>query len=82
MPMTMSHIIEILITLSEDDDTELASKSKEIVMKFSQGYFPNTLKIMTENIEENFYNLLSAMPRIFNSLGNHLLSKTHLNDFQ
>lgn len=62
-------MVEILVTLSEDDDKELSAKARKIITDFSKGCFTDLLKVVGENIQENFYNTILALPRIINSLG-------------
>lgn len=62
-------MVEILVTLSEDNDKELSVKARKMVTAFSKGCFTDRSKVVGENIQENFYNTILALPRIMNSLG-------------
>lgn len=78
MPQSLSKIIVILITLSEDDNNKISQKSKlglnMLACKISNNYFKRIL----DYLEEDFYSLLNSIPRTFNGLGNDAFTCTKL----
>lgn len=68
MSESISHLIDILISLSEDDNLEVAKKSKKALNKiFDKSHI--TLNITTEVVQENLYNVLTKFPRVMNEAG-------------
>lgn len=69
MPTTLGIMIEILITLSEDENEEVSCKSKHTLAKLSQSFSSDEFKQLLENLEEGFYGAVTSLPRIFNGIG-------------
>lgn len=74
MKPSFSKLVEILITLSEDESEEVKSTAKlgltSISAKCSE---EKGMKTLVELIEDNFYNLLTALPRIMRTAGSLFL---------
>lgn len=69
MPTSTSHLIEIIITLSEDDNEEVKQKSADVLQKLSGQLSSINFKSLLENLEEGFYNGINSLPRKFNGIG-------------
>ncbi|CAG9825114.1 unnamed protein product [Phaedon cochleariae] len=68
MPLSSRHLIEIIITLSEDEEIEIANKSKIILMNLSQKLSSNNMKTLLESLEEGFLKGINSLPRKFNGI--------------
>lgn len=66
MNRSVENCTEILIALSEDDDPEVAERSRSTLKKFLE--VPITNFNITEVVEENLYNVLTRLPRIMNEM--------------
>lgn len=69
MPISTSHLIEIIITISEDENAEVKQKSKDVLRKLSDRLSSSNFKSLLENLEEGFYNGINSLPRKFNGIG-------------
>ncbi|XP_043265023.1 TELO2-interacting protein 1 homolog isoform X1 [Colletes gigas] len=58
-------LIEYLISLSEDEITEIREEAEKTLNVINMSYMQNkNMKPLVELLEENFYNLLTSLPRI------------------
>ncbi|XP_012286290.1 TELO2-interacting protein 1 homolog [Orussus abietinus] len=72
-------LIEILISLSEDDNSQVSEEAKKALIQINTKYTQSSdLKPLVELIEENFYNLLTELPRIIRK-SDDTGQLTHLN---
>lgn len=55
-----------MIILSEDENEEISRTSGTVVAMMSEKF---SCKNLLENLEENFYETINALPRVYNSLG-------------
>ncbi|RZB40886.1 TELO2-interacting protein 1 -like, partial [Asbolus verrucosus] len=78
MPTSISHLIDIVIILSEDSDSTVASKSKIIMEGLSQKLTSNELKSLLDNLEEGFYNVIASIPRKFNGIDERVVALNSL----
>lgn len=63
-------LIEILITLSEDENSQVAEGAHENLQRIQEKCLQDpTMKSAVENLEENLYDLLTKMPRIIRTAG-------------
>ena len=73
MKPSFSKMVEILITLSEDDSPEVVEVAKHglnaVSVKCSQ---ERGMKSLIELFEDNFYKLLTTLPRIMRTAGSFL----------
>ncbi|KAK4882166.1 hypothetical protein RN001_005485 [Aquatica leii] len=67
IPLAVSKAVEILIKLSEDEDPDVSTTCKAGLKTFCDTFSPVTYKCLLENLEEQFFTSLTAVPRIFNS---------------
>ncbi|KAJ8959272.1 hypothetical protein NQ314_006300 [Rhamnusium bicolor] len=68
MPRSLSHLIEIVLALSEDENDEVKQKCNDILGKLSSQLSSSSLKSLLENLEEGFYNDINRLPRKFNGI--------------
>ncbi|KAF2903943.1 hypothetical protein ILUMI_02227 [Ignelater luminosus] len=68
IPITISKTIEVLIILSEDENDEISHTSGTVVAMMSEKFSSEVCKSLLENLEENFYDSINALPRVCNSL--------------
>ncbi|CAG9826267.1 unnamed protein product [Diabrotica balteata] len=68
MPLSSSHLIEIVIALTEDVDKEISKKSTEILNGLSNLLSSESLKAFIEGLEEGFITEINSLPRRFNSI--------------
>ncbi|XP_063909733.1 TELO2-interacting protein 1 homolog isoform X2 [Zophobas morio] len=68
MPTSISHVIDIIIILSEDCDSFVSQKSKSVLDDLSQKLVTNEYKALLDNLEESFYGVVTSMPRKFNGI--------------
>lgn len=64
MRPSVMHILEMLIMLSEDESEKVAEPSKSALESYSKRCEMEGGKSLLEILEENFYNLVSKLPRI------------------
>ena len=69
MPTSISHVIDIIIILSEDCDSCISQKSKSVLNDLSKKLVTNEYKALLDNLEESFYGVVTSMPRKFNGIG-------------
>lgn len=63
--------LEILITLSEDENINVTKEAREALEKVqSKCLQDKSMKSVIEILEENLYDLLVKMPRIIRTSGN------------
>ncbi|KAF5286602.1 hypothetical protein FQR65_LT12511 [Abscondita terminalis] len=67
IPISVSKAVEMLIKLSEDEDSEVSKTCKVGLKAFCESFSPVTYKSLLESLEEQFFTSLTAVPRIFNS---------------
>lgn len=67
--MSASTLLEYLIILSQDSNIEIAKKSSDIIIDFSNNLTSDYLPSVYENLENGFFNSISSLPRNFNSVG-------------
>lgn len=68
MPSSISCLIEIIIILSQDSCKEIATQNQTILNNLSSKLNTTYLKILLENLEDNFYNSINCLPRKFNGI--------------
>lgn len=69
MPKCICHCVHILLACSEDVDDEVRNLSGEMLKELSEGMSSGLYESLIGNLEEKFYNVVSALPRIFNRQG-------------
>lgn len=69
MPTSITCLIDIVIILSEDDDDSVSVKSKQVLGHLSCKLPRDEFKSLLDNLEENFYTILTSIPRKFNAVG-------------
>lgn len=63
-------LIDYLISLSEDEFTVVNKKAKKSLSIINANFMQNkSMKSLIELLEENFYNLLTKLPRIIRKSG-------------
>lgn len=63
-------LIEYLISLSEDEFAEVRGEAEKALNTININYTQNkNMKPLVELLEENFYNLLTKLPRIIRRSG-------------
>lgn len=63
-------LIDYLISLSEDEFTVVSKKAKKSLSIINANFMQNkSMKSLIELLEENFYNLLTKLPRIIRKSG-------------
>lgn len=63
-------LIEYLISLTEDESTEIQEEVEKTLNTVSTNYMQNrNMRPLVELLEENFYNLLTKLPRIIRKFG-------------
>nr|XP_023014503.1 TELO2-interacting protein 1 homolog [Leptinotarsa decemlineata]XP_023014504.1 TELO2-interacting protein 1 homolog [Leptinotarsa decemlineata]XP_023014505.1 TELO2-interacting protein 1 homolog [Leptinotarsa decemlineata]XP_023014506.1 TELO2-interacting protein 1 homolog [Leptinotarsa decemlineata] len=68
MPNSARHLIEIVITLTEDEDTEISKESTSILRILSDQLNSNDIKCLLESLEEGFLSAINCLPRKFNGI--------------
>jgi len=63
MRSSITNLIETLIILSDDEQPEVEKVANESVKKLHKMFNGQNKKHLIELLEENFYNLLSRIPR-------------------
>ena len=67
-------LLEVLITLSEDENVEVAENARNSLQKIQEKCLNDpSMKSAVEMVEENLYDLLNKMPRIVRTSSNFLL---------
>jgi hypothetical protein len=69
MPTSVGHLVDIVISLSEDADVSVSDKNKQILEDLSSKLTRNEFKSLLDNLEESFYGVVTSMPRKFNGIG-------------
>lgn len=69
MPRSASHLIEFVITLSEDDVEATSDKNTRFLEYLGNELSSDKLKTLLENLEEGFYCGVCSLPRKFNGIG-------------
>lgn len=63
-------LIEYLISLSEDEYAEVRDEAANALASINVNYMENkNMRPLVELLEENFYNLLTKLPRIIRRSG-------------
>lgn len=63
-------LIEYLISLSEDEYAEVRDEAENALASINVNYMENkNMRPLVELLEENFYNLLTKLPRIIRRSG-------------
>lgn len=63
-------LIDYLISLSEDEFAVVSKKAKKALSIINTNFMQNkNMKSLIELLEENFYNLLTKLPRIIRKSG-------------
>lgn len=73
MPKCVSQAVHILIACSEDRDNEVKSLSEKMLKELSEQFSSDFNAPLIQNLEENFYNIISTLPRIFNRQGKKIM---------
>ncbi|XP_044259185.1 TELO2-interacting protein 1 homolog [Tribolium madens] len=68
MPTSITHLIDIIIILSEDSDDAIAQRSKQILEDLSIKLTRSEFKSLLDNLEESFYSVVASIPRKFNGI--------------
>ena len=68
-------LVDILIALSEDEHEKVSEASKNGLKAFSEKCEKEEGKSFLEMVEDNFYNLITKMPRILRGIGIFHLNK-------
>lgn len=73
MKPSFSKLMEILITLSEDESPEVAKVAKSGLNSVSTKFAEESgMRSLVELFEDNFYRLLTTLPRIMRTAGSVL----------
>lgn len=63
-------LLEILITLSEDENSQVAEQTRKTLQEIQVKCLQDgSMKSAVEMLEENLYDLLTKMPRIIRTSG-------------
>lgn len=62
-------LVEIMIALSEDEDDGVKQTARKSLENISHRCKKYTARDMVELLEENFYSLLTRLPRIIRTAG-------------
>lgn len=68
MPLTSRHLIEIVIILTEDEDSDISNRNNVILQNLSNQLSSHNLKTLLESLEDGFFNGVNALPRKFNGI--------------
>ncbi|CAG9859979.1 unnamed protein product [Phyllotreta striolata] len=68
MPLSCSHLIEIVIALTEDEDHNISNENHVILQNLSSRFSTEKLKALLENLEEGFIEGVNSLPRKFNGI--------------
>lgn len=68
MPLSSSHLIEIVITLTEDEDLTVSEDSHAILANISNSFSSDKLKSLLESLEDGFITGIKSLPRKFNGI--------------
>lgn len=69
MPFSVSHLIDLVVVLSEDTEKDISARSIKILENLSNNLSRNEFKNLLDNIEEEFYSVVISIPRKFNEIG-------------
>lgn len=69
MKPSMMYLIEVLIMLSEDENEEIATAATDGLKLYSEKCEASCGKSLLEILEDNFYNLVTKLPRILHGTG-------------
>jgi hypothetical protein len=64
------YLIEVLIMLSEDENDKVATAATNGLQLYSEKCETDCGKSLLEVLEDNFYNLVTKLPRILHGTGN------------
>ncbi|XP_057672878.1 TELO2-interacting protein 1 homolog isoform X1 [Diorhabda carinulata] len=68
MPLCSSHLIEIVITLTEDEDLIVSKNSYAILNNISNSLSSDRFKLLLESLEDGFSTGIKSLPRKFNGI--------------
>ncbi|CAH1404885.1 unnamed protein product [Nezara viridula] len=63
-PRSVGHLVEVLAILSQDDECSVADQSNNYISRLCQKCEDSNVKSFVEIVEENFFSLLTRLPRI------------------
>jgi hypothetical protein len=63
------YLIEVLIMLSEDENEKVAAAATNGLRMYSEKCETDCGKSLIEILEDNFYNLVTKLPRILHGTG-------------
>lgn len=69
MPSSVSHLVDVIVVLSEDTESEVSTKSTKVLENLSNNLSKNEFKNLLDNVEEGFYSAVISIPRKFNGIG-------------
>jgi hypothetical protein len=69
MEPSIMYLIEVLIMLSEDVSEDIAAAAANGLKLYSEKCEAQYGKSLLEILEDNFYNLVTKLPRILNGTG-------------
>lgn len=71
-------LLEYLISLSEDEFAEVREEAEKVLNTISINYTQNkNMRPLVEMLEENFYNVLTKLPRIIRKFGKTFVLLIH-----
>jgi len=69
MEPSIMYLIEVIIMLSEDDNEKIAAAAANGLKLYSEKCEAQYGKSLLEILEDNFYNLVTKLPRILHGTG-------------
>jgi hypothetical protein len=69
MEPSIVYLIEVLIMLSEDENEKIAAAAANGLKLYSEKCEEQCGKSLLEILEDNFYNLVTKLPRILHGTG-------------
>lgn len=69
IPRTVCNLIEIIISMSENEDNEIRSSNQIFLDRLSNELSADIFSVLFETLEEGFLNGLNKLPRKMNSIG-------------
>jgi hypothetical protein len=75
MKPSLMYLMEVLIMLSEDENEKIVAAAEDGLKLYSEKCEASCGKSLLEILEDNFYNLVTKLPRILHGTGTrHFLS--------
>lgn len=68
MPKSITVLIEILITLTQDEDETVRAKAHDCLKNLSEKFNDDSYRTILENVQERFLNCVKSLPRVFNGI--------------